>query len=61
MNIRSDNFFCLNTGPADNKMFYGTAYGKDVVLKISGPPKNLTMDISATTGSNTSIKIPLVK
>jgi len=59
MNIRSDNFFCLNTGPADNKMFYGTAYGTDVVLKISGPPKNLTMDISATTGNNTSIKIPL--
>jgi hypothetical protein len=59
MNIRSDNFYCLNTGPADNKMFYGTAYGKDVVLKISGPPKNLSMDISATTGSNTSIKIPL--
>jgi hypothetical protein len=40
-------------------MYYGTAYGKDVVLKMSGPPKNLTMDISATTGSNTSIKIPL--
>ncbi len=59
MNIRSDNFFCLNTGPGDNNMFYGTAYGKDVVLKIIGPPKNLTMDISATTGSNTSIKIPL--
>ena len=59
MNIRSDNFFCLNTGPADNSMYYGTAYGKDVVLKISGPPRNLTMDISATTGSNTSIKIPL--
>jgi hypothetical protein len=59
MNIRSDNFFCLNTGPADNSMYYGTAYGKDVVLKISGPPRNLTMNISATTGSNTSIKIPL--
>ena len=59
MNIRSDNFFCLNTGPADNSMYYGTAYGKDVVMKISGPPRNLTMDISATTGSNTSIKIPL--
>jgi hypothetical protein len=59
MNIRSDNFFCLNTTPADNSMYYGTAYGKDVVLKIVGPPRNLTMDISATTGSNTSIKIPL--
>ncbi len=59
MNIRSDNFFCLNTGPADNGTFYGTAYGKDVLLKISGPPRNLNMAISATTGSNTSIKIPL--
>ena len=53
------NFLCLNTTQADNKMFYGTAYGTGVVLKITGPPKNLTMDISATTGKNTSIKIPL--
>jgi hypothetical protein len=59
MTIRSDEFLCLNTTQIDNKMFYGTAYGTGVVFKISGPPKNLTMDISATTGKNTSIKIPL--
>jgi hypothetical protein len=58
LTIRSEDFLCLNTNPADNKMFYGTAYATGVV-KISGPPKNLTMDISATTGKNTSIKIPL--
>jgi hypothetical protein len=59
MTIRSDEFLCMNTTQADNKMFYGTAYGTGVVFKISGPPKNLTMDISATTGKNTGIKIPL--
>jgi len=59
MTIRSDEFLCMNTTQADNKMFYGTAYGTDVLFKITGPPKNLVMDISATTGKNTSIKIPL--
>ena len=31
MNIRSDDFLCLNTTQADNKMFYGTAYANGVI------------------------------
>lgn len=58
LNLRSTDFLCLNTVAADNSMFYGTAYATGLV-KITGPPKNLTMDITATTGKNTSIKIPL--
>ena len=58
LSIRSQDFLCMNTTQEDNKMFYGTAYATGII-KISGPPKNITMDISATTSKNTSIKIPL--
>ncbi len=58
LNIRSDNFLCLNTTLADNKLFYGTAYATGVI-KITGPPKSIFMDITATTEKNTSVKIPL--
>ncbi len=58
LTLRSTDFLCLNTSAGDNSMFYGTAYATGVV-RITGPPKNLTMDITATTGKNTSIKIPL--
>jgi hypothetical protein len=58
LSIRSEDFLCLNTTQADNKMFYGTAYATGVI-KMSGPIKNITMDIQATTVKNTSIKIPL--
>ena len=58
LTIHSEDFLCLNTTHFDNKMFYGTAYATGVI-KISGPIKNITMDIQATTMKNTSIKIPL--
>jgi hypothetical protein len=58
LSIRSQDFLCMNTTQADNNLFYGTAYATGNI-KISGPPKNITMDIQATTGKNTSIKIPL--
>jgi hypothetical protein len=58
LTIRSQDFLCMNTTLADNKMFYGTAYATGLI-KIGGPLKNLTMDISATTSKNTSISIPL--
>jgi hypothetical protein len=58
LTIRSEDFLCMNTTAADNSMFYGTAYGSGVI-KISGPPKNIVMDVSATTSKNTSISIPL--
>ena len=58
LNIRSEDFLCMNTTQLDNKMFYGTAYATGVI-KIFGPPKNMNIDIRATTSKNTSIKIPL--
>jgi hypothetical protein len=58
LTIRSDNFMCLNTTLADNKDFYGTAYATGTI-KIAGPPKNITMDISARTEKDTKIFIPL--
>jgi hypothetical protein len=58
LSIRSQDFLCMNTTETDNKLFYGTAYATGTI-RIYGPPKNITMDISATTDKNTSIKIPL--
>lgn len=58
LNIRPQEFMCLNTSAADNKMFYGTAYATGLV-KITGQPKNMVMDISARTGKNTRVNIPL--
>jgi hypothetical protein len=58
LNIRSENFLCLNTTFADNKTFYGTAYATGTV-KMQGPLRSMTMDIVATSGKNTNIKIPL--
>lgn len=56
--IRFQNFLCMNTSQADNQVFYGTAYATGDI-KIAGPPKNITMDIQATTGKNTTISLPL--
>lgn len=58
LTIRSDNFMCLNTSLADNKDFYGTAFATGTI-RIAGPPKNITMDISARTEKDTKIFIPL--
>jgi hypothetical protein len=58
LNIRSQNFLCMNTTRSDNKLFYGTAYATGVI-RIYGPPKNITMDITAKTEKNTSIYLPL--
>lgn len=51
-------FQFLATREADNNEFYGTAYGSGVV-KITGPPKNLMLDVSAKTESGTRFFIPL--
>ncbi|MBN2812931.1 MAG: translocation/assembly module TamB [Bacteroidales bacterium] len=58
LTIRPREFMCLNTSAADNKLFYGTAYATGLV-KITGQPKNMVMDISARTVKNTRVNIPL--
>lgn len=51
-------FLFLSTREEDNADFYGTAYGSGIV-KITGPPKNLMLDVSATTEAGTQFFIPL--
>jgi hypothetical protein len=60
--INSNGFQILNTQPKDNQMFYGTAYAsaKDVA-KIKSDQNSLSFDVSATTGKNTKLSIPLSK
>ncbi len=52
------NFLVLNTSLTDNDLFYGTARGSGDI-KIKGYPANLTIDVTATTSSNSRIFIPL--
>ncbi|MBN2480901.1 MAG: translocation/assembly module TamB [Bacteroidales bacterium] len=59
LTVRSDKLMCLNTNQSDNSTFYGTAFAEDLLLTIKGPPKNITIDVSASTAENTVIHIPL--
>jgi hypothetical protein len=62
INLRLDarNIAALNIRERDNDVFYGTATGSGVV-SITGPFNNISLDISATTGENTHIFLPLGK
>lgn len=53
-----DNFLLMNTTAADNETFYGTAYATGIV-KISGNPDNIIIDVSAKTEKDTYFYIPL--
>jgi hypothetical protein len=59
-NINSSGFQVLNTLPRDNEMFYGTAYASGLA-KIRIDKNTLSFDISAKTGKNTKLAIPLNK
>jgi len=56
--INTNECMALNTKPKDNELFYGTAYASGVATIKSGP-SSLSFDISAKTGRNTRISIPL--
>ena len=58
INIDANDYCFLNTGPADNDMFYGKAFGTGKI-SITGPPENITMNITARSDKNTQILIPL--
>ena len=58
LGISINNLLCLDTRPADNDMFYGTAHATGMV-KIKGPPSTLSFDIEAETNKNTRLFIPL--
>ena len=58
MTVNTDGILFLNTTPRDNEYFYGRGIASGGV-SIKGPLNNLAMNISARTGPNTSITLPL--
>ena len=60
ININSAGFQVLNTQSKDNLLFYGTAYASGVA-KIKSDQNSLSFDISAKTGKNSKLAIPLNK
>jgi len=60
INVNKNDFQVLNTKLKDNELFYGTAYGTGLVTIKSGP-NSLSFDISAKSGKNTKLIIPLNK
>ena len=58
LSVNADDFHLLNTTQNDNNQFYGTAFASGII-KISGSPKNINMDIIAKTERNTRFFIPL--
>ena len=58
LRLRPENLIALNTGPAQNELFYGTAVVSGEVL-IRGPFDNIDMSIRAISQRGTSIVIPI--
>ncbi len=56
--IFPDNLVLLNTTPAHNEMYYGSAFATGRA-HIHGPVDNIVMDISARTNRNTKFFLPL--
>lgn len=53
-----DNFRFMETTIEDNDYFYGSAYGKGIIL-INGPFDDLNIYVNARTDPNTKIYIPI--
>jgi len=58
LKIIMNNLMCLNTGAADNNLFYGTAYVTGNT-RIHGPIDKIVMDVYAKTDRNTRFYLPL--
>lgn len=58
LRLRPENLIALNTGPAQNELFYGTAVVSGEVI-IRGPFDNIDMSIRAISQRGTSIVIPI--
>ncbi|NJK98587.1 MAG: hypothetical protein HC905_29995 [Bacteroidales bacterium] len=48
LNFKGNNFEFLNTSEKDNSLFYGHAFATGNI-EITGPPRNLNMNITART------------
>jgi hypothetical protein len=53
-----ENFEMLNTGPKDNKLYYGSAYATGDI-SVLGATNNLTVSAHAKTAKGTRISIPI--
>jgi len=56
--LETENFAFLNTSEKDNSLFYGRIFAGGII-RISGPPDNLKMDITARSERNSMFFIPL--
>lgn len=56
--INTNNCMVLKTKPKDNQMYFGTAFATGVT-SIKSDGSLLSIDISAKTGKNTSLSIPI--
>lgn len=58
--LNANSFQVLNTLPKDNPMFYGTVYAAGpTVARIKAEPTVLSFDVSAKSGKNSKLAIPL--
>ncbi len=58
MTVQTSRLLVLNTSARDNEYFYGRGIASGGVA-IQGPLRNITLNISARTGPNTTITLPL--
>ena len=58
LSIQPENMLSLNTTSKDNNAFYGKAYATGFI-QIKGDDEQTKFDITATTGANTVVHIPL--
>ncbi|HZH70461.1 MAG TPA: translocation/assembly module TamB domain-containing protein [Flavobacteriaceae bacterium] len=58
LDINTNRFLVLDTQQDEESLYYGTAF-IDGVASITGPIDELVIDVAATTGENTTFKIPI--
>lgn len=55
----ADNFLLMNTRKGDNELFYGRLLLKDGLGSVTGDLEKLSLDMFATSGRGSFLKIPL--
>jgi hypothetical protein len=58
ISLQPEKMQFLNTTARDNDYFYGTAYASGMV-KIFGPPNNISIEVAATTDPGSVLYIPI--
>ncbi len=58
LHLNADQFHFLETRPPDNEDYYGTAFASGII-RLSGNPANINLNISARTNRNTLFFIPI--